>query len=198
MDKIKIGTQVTAKVRHTNVTVSGTFQGYELEDQEDPTSVCGKVFYVKDGMQHLDYVYVDSIKVCKGEDEDERIRKALIDGVRQIRCKNGITQEQMLAYLEKQKEQKPAEWSEEDKTHLCWIIECFDSWKYQVPEFADQYQSAIDWLKSLRPDSYKNCNSRWKPSEEQMDWLESAVKLSIDKPHIHGIIISLYEQLKRL
>ena len=55
--------------------------------------------------------------------------------------------------------QKSAEWSEEDKTHLCWIIECFDSWKYQVPEFADQYQSAIDWLKSLRPDSYKNCNS---------------------------------------
>ena len=37
------------------------------------------------------------------ESEDERIRKALIDGVRQIRCKNDITQEQMLAYLEKQK-----------------------------------------------------------------------------------------------
>ena len=43
------------------------------------------------------------------ESEDERIRKALIDGVRQIRCKNDITQEQMIAYLEKQKEQKPAE-----------------------------------------------------------------------------------------
>lgn len=42
------------------------------------------------------------------ESEDERIKKALIDGVRQIRCKNGITQEQMIAYLEKQKE---AKWS---------------------------------------------------------------------------------------
>ena len=72
--------------------------------------------------------------------------------------------------------QKPAEWSEEDKTHLCWIIECFYSWKYQVPEFADQYQSAIDWLKSLRPDSYKNCNSRWKPSEEQMEALMLAIE----------------------
>ncbi len=40
------------------------------------------------------------------ESEDERIRKALIDGIRQIRCKNGVTQEQMLAWLEKQKEQK--------------------------------------------------------------------------------------------
>ena len=27
-----------------------------------------------------------------------------------------------------------------------------------------------NWLKSLRPDSYKNCNSRWKPSEEQQDY----------------------------
>ena len=40
--------------------------------------------------------------------------------------------------------------------------------------------------------------STWKPSEEQMNWMESAVKLSTDKPHIHGIIISLYDQLKRL
>ena len=31
------------------------------------------------------------------ESEDERIRKALIEGVRQIRCKGDVTQEQMLA-----------------------------------------------------------------------------------------------------
>ena len=40
--------------------------------------------------------------------------------------------------------------------------------------------------------------AHWKPSEEQMEWLKSAVRLSTNKPHIHGIIISLYEQLKRL
>lgn len=40
------------------------------------------------------------------ESEDERVRKALIDGIRQIRCKNGVTQEQMLAWLEKQKPTK--------------------------------------------------------------------------------------------
>lgn len=44
------------------------------------------------------------------ESEDERVRKALIDGIRQIRCKNSVTQEQMLAWLEKQ---KPAKWSED-------------------------------------------------------------------------------------
>lgn len=40
------------------------------------------------------------------ESEDEKVRKALIDGIRQIRCKNGVTQEQMLAWLEKQKEEE--------------------------------------------------------------------------------------------
>lgn len=40
------------------------------------------------------------------ESEDERIRKALIDGVSQIRCKGDVTREQMIAYLEKQKEPK--------------------------------------------------------------------------------------------
>lgn len=77
MSKIKIGAQVTAKVCPTKVTVSGTFQGYELQDKEDPASVCGKVFYVKDGMQRLDFVYVDSIKVC--EDNNEIIRKRIIN-----------------------------------------------------------------------------------------------------------------------
>ena len=53
--------------------------------------------------------------------EDERIRKALIDGVRQIRCKNGITQEQMLAYLEKQKESEDV--SASTMIPSCWEVE---------------------------------------------------------------------------
>jgi len=89
---------------------------------------------------------------------------------------------------------KPAEWSEEDEQYRCGIIGLIESSKVGVPmgikgKAAD---NCINWLKSLRP------RFHWKPSEEQMEWLESAVKLSTDKPHIHGIIISLYEQLKRL
>ena len=119
------------------------------------------------------------------ESEDERIRKELIGFLTHRAEVTGFIDEdkdckRWIAYLEKQKEQKPAEWSEEDertlesflgwlqgsmgektysswlkslperfslkpkqewseedKTHLGWIIECFDSWKYQVPEFAD-------------------------------------------------------------
>jgi hypothetical protein len=103
MSKIKIGAQVTAKVRPTKVTVSGTFQGYRLEDQEDPTSICGTVLHVKDGMQHLDYVYVDSIKVC--ESEDEKIRKAIIRLLQNGGYMEPQDKEKAFAWLEKQKEQ---------------------------------------------------------------------------------------------
>lgn len=93
----------------------------------------------------------------KSEDETHRkwILEYLYDGLQKADEQFKDHFKSAINWLEKQ---KPAEWSEEDKTHLGWIIECFDSWKYQVPEFADQYQSAINFLKSLRP----------QPREEEM------------------------------
>ena len=38
----------------------------------------------------------------------------------------------------------------------------------------------------------------WKPSEEQMEWLEQAVRLSADKSTIHRIVLSLYDALRQL
>lgn len=78
---------------------------------------------------------------------------------------------------------KPAEWSDTDEYRRQQAINALERNGYNV---------IADWLKSLRPQPH------WKPSEEQMGWLESAVRLSTDKPRIHGIIISLYEQLKSL
>ena len=64
-----------------------------------------------------------------------------------------------------QKEQKPAEWSEEDERLLTKLmtfvdIECFDR--------ECNGQDVIAWLKSLRPQPH------WKPSEEQMGALNYA------------------------
>lgn len=268
MNKIKIGAQVTAKVRYTKVTVSGTFQGYGLEDQEDPTSVCGKVFYVKDGIQRLDFVYADSIKVC--DIDDERIKNLIYCIVRdrgdvgKLLEANGCPVEKALSWIEKQKEQKPvkfnddtevgldralqivkhakgnlrgyqsddgiyecdhaietlerilkngieqqsAEWSEEDEDKvddICKLIEHAtiiprsgdDDTGIPPTRLNDKYKGELKaFVKSIRNSLTKS--DTWKPSEEQMEWLGSAVRLSNDKPHIHGIIISLYEQLKRL
>ena len=155
MSKIKIGAQVTAKVRPTKVTVSGTFQGFRLEDQEDPTSICGTVLHVKDGMQHLDYVYVDSIKVC--ESEDERIYNLIYSSIKnEMPIASPRNKELALAYLERQKEQKSTEWSEEDEEMfdaICAII------RMGVP-VESSAKAKIDWLRSFRPQSH------WKPSEE--------------------------------
>lgn len=62
-EKIKIGTLVEAKEAYTNVNVSGTFQGYRLEDIEDPLSVFGLVLEVRNEMTTLRRVTVDSIEV---------------------------------------------------------------------------------------------------------------------------------------
>ena len=89
---------------------------------------------------------------------------------------NGVNQEDAIAWLEKQKDivpvvvpeqewdcqmaysegyrkgmesVKPAEWSEEDERHRQWILECLADGARKVPEYAEQYQSAFNWLKSL-------------------------------------------------
>lgn len=98
------------------------------------------------------------------ESEDEKVRKALIDGVRQIRCKNGVTQEQMLAWLEKQ---KPAEWSEEDEKNLERVTDCIYDF---YPDPVVKYKLK-DWLKSLRSQPH------WKPAKCCKDTLLEWAKL---------------------
>lgn len=92
--------------------------------------------------------------------------------------------------------QKSPEWSEEDEEMLRIVInrvEKFNEWATEQGYPLDDptlKQKPTDWLKALNP--------HWKPSKEQIEWLELAVRLSTNKPHIHGIIVSLYEQLKKL
>lgn len=94
---------------------------------------------------------------------------------------------------EKQKEQKPAEWSEEDEDNLKAIIRI-------IEDNDSDWKELTDWLNSLH-DNYKKCNSRWKPSEEQIATLEQWLK---DKQfdgasrYVYPIFESLYEQLKKL
>ena len=93
--------------------------------------------------------------------------------------------------MKKQKEQKPAEWSEEDEKHRQWILECLADGKRKVPEFAEQYQAAFDWFKSLRPS--------WKPSEEQIEALERCVEYLEESDNEDAdILAGLCEHLKKL
>lgn len=86
------------------------------------------------------------------ESEDERIRKELLAVINDL----VLPDEQKArfnAYLEKQKEQKPVEWSEEDKEHLKSIISTIERVQNDEDETAASvlgyYESDIAWLKSL-------------------------------------------------
>ena len=130
------------------------------------------------------------------ESEDERIRKEIIDFI-QWAEDMGMTRHDYhqakrpavwLAYLEKQKEQKPAEWSEEDEKRLINTSISF------LKDFADKgYENAvecIDWLKSIHPS--------WKPSEEQMKMLAMFTNLRCASRREANTLESLYNDLKKL
>lgn len=101
-------------------------------------------------------------------------------------------------WLKSLRPQPKQEWSEKEKKILDSLI-CLYSSNYSADAWpwadgAITYGDVTNLLKSLRPQPH------WKPSEEQMEALESAVKL-YKSTHFeihHEKIVSLYEQLKKL
>ena len=86
----------------------------------------------------------------------------------------------------KQKEQKPAEWNEEDLQHRQWILECLADGERKVPEFAEQYQAAFNWLKSL-PERF-NLQPKQEWSEEDKDMRDTIIR---DLKRLGGDIVNV-------
>lgn len=132
------------------------------------------------------------------ESEDERIRKEIIDEIKeQINnipapdccdsddLKRLATLKSWIAYLEK----KPAEWSEEDEKMIQLLILEIDKHVF----FAGiESKKIINLLKSLRPS--------WKPSKEQMRFLLAVINEpnNAGSESCHLVLKGLYEQLKNL
>ena len=126
--------------------------------------------------------------------EDERIRTRLIALVEAFG--QGKYKDEMLAYLEKQKEQQPAEWSEEDKRMLDIILTDVN---YAHKNYSDSkltsYDKKVSWLKSLRPQLH------WKPTEEQMTAFEIAKKytsIHTSDEWLLNTLESIFNDLKNL
>lgn len=106
------------------------------------------------------------------ESEDERIRKGLIEYFEGFRMGNaevkweGLNVQEVLVWLEKQKEQKPAEWSEEDEKMLHTIIADFKGFCHNnTSTLEPHFNECIAWLKSL-PERF-NLQSK----QEQNDYI---------------------------
>lgn len=165
------------------VNGSDTECAYFWKNYEEPV---GKGASAQDAIDDL-------VAQMQDEDEDERIRKALIDGVRQIRCKNGITQEQMIAWLEKQKDSIPYEKYVEDiaAIHAEAKTKYFEGWKdgyeekqkWQEPETASA-SSIPSWeekQKEQKPDEPKN----WPADRDNLTQEQKPVEPSIDELQRH-------------
>ena len=91
------------------------------------------------------------------ESEDERIRKELVNFIlyKAGHLLDEETEHKFIAWLEKQKEQKPAEWSEEDEEMIKMILGDLE-WERRnttVDKDIRHYDKEIAFLKSLRPQS---------------------------------------------
>lgn len=106
---------------------------YEIPFGAKDSELKGWEYTIPEGMEAI--IKDGKVIVREKQSEDEKIRKALIDGVRQIRCKNGITQEQMLVYLEKQKEPL----TPEEKMKHPLYVEGFEAGK----QVGAQYEAAF-------------------------------------------------------
>jgi len=148
---------------------------------------------------HEEYWQVDAKDITETlfpqlrESEDERIRTEIISALEF--ANDGGIYDKHIAYLEKQKEQKPAEWSEEDERMLSRCEKSIESSK----QFADSdtfkkaKDNEIDWLENR----FKSLCPSWKPSEEQMEALKGALE-TYKGYEEYDAIKSLYNDLKKL
>ena len=139
---------------------------------------------------------IDEIFPELKESEDERINKFLRQTfIALYLCRDktgkwhGEPVTNILAYLEKQKEQQPAEWSEEDEKLLDAMIDMATNSLYEplCPR-----GKMIALLKSIRPQPH------WKPSEEQIDALEAVLGMIHQTDTRYDAAFGLLDELKAL
>lgn len=155
-----------------------------------------KLFQEKYGGDYAGYIFPEL-----AESEDEKTAREIKEFIlyKAGHLLDEATEHRFITYLEKQKEQKPTEWSEEDENAITTAIRAC---RYMTENFENstkQYEDAIERLKSIRPQPH------WKPSEEQMETLKSCFHINPATGKSHSpsldeiyMLSSLYNDLKKL
>lgn len=135
---------------------------------------------------------------------DEEVRKAMIDFFKHERDEvkegiavfhYGVRVERMLAWLEKRGEQKPAEWSEEDKVMFDEIIDFFENGTVKLQHDLSLYAS---WLKTLKGRIQPQPKQEWSKEDSYMlgqaiKCVNNSGKLDISTEEIEDWLKSLKE-----
>ena len=142
----------------------------------------------------LEYIFPSLL-----ESEDESVLERIIELVKRFAL--GDEKGPMLSYLEKQKEQKPAEWGEEDEkvlnSTIYWLAYLLTSRRAEdisTTDCSSSVKKTLDKLKSLRPQPH------WRPNKIQIEALEHCVAYYGDKFNSpdENILRGLLTDLKQL
>lgn len=137
-------------------------------------------------------------------EEDEEILKLLILNIGRYMYFGGMSSERILSFLKSLRPQPKAEWSEEEKEILDSILSHYVLIDKPIDANGIPKEKYISLIKSIRFDTYKNCNSHWKPNEEQMNALNEIANILAASPFFHqndylfNILNGLREELKKL
>ena len=158
----------------------------------------------------VDDAYVEGMAFAKNElekqgeqkpawsEEDENTIKVLMNIIKKSEIIDSIIytdslKEKLYDWLKSLRPQPKQEWSEEDEKKMESIIGSIRFNSYMHNSLAPIYEGDICWLKSLK--DRVQPKTTWKPSEEQMDALNSA---RWNGPFKIEILDSLYNDLKKL
>lgn len=155
-------------------------------------------------------VPIDEVFPELKESEDERIRKNCIHFLGLQKAHHADTSEidECISYLEKQKEQKPAEWSEEflrlmgitisqDGNQVCVLLG--ENLAEGIAGFGDTLADAVEEFKKEWRQFDRFRKATWKPSKEQMNALKDAkMRMSLDGYGLCPLLQTLINDLKSL
>ena len=124
-------------------------------------------------------------------EEDEEILKLLILNIGRYMYFGGMSSERILSFLKSLRPQQRQEWSEEEKEILDSILSHYVLIDKPIDANGIPKEKYISLIKSLRFDTYKNCNSHWKPSEEQESVAERFARI------IRGNLIGIDKEVQQ-
>ena len=127
-------------------------------------------------------------------EEDEKMLQSIIKDFRAGKVST-IGQERWLKSLRPQQRQ---EWSEEEKEILDSILSHYVLIDKPIDANGIPKEKYISLIKSIRFDTYKNCNSHWKPSDEQMQAVKHAYNSFPNDCLTKSNLRLLYHDLEKL
>lgn len=190
--------------------------------------IAGVTFYgIEDEPNHIDYVKAENCEIISGyaikengspyptkpavfseqksawsEEDEKTLNEIFSVAARASLRKNTlfgksydyIKWQNWLKSLRDRVQQPKHEWSEEDKDMIRYIgnaLTCNESAKYLEEKGIDMIKAHC-WLESFKP------QKQWKPSDEQMNALDSTLQYSQVSHNSYEHLNSLYNDLKKL